>query len=93
LPKPHEAPDIPFIKRLLDTPGPRAERAIVHEVVWGSRFLTRHALFPPEESFPDVAFVDNYVEMRTLPKEKVVVQSVLMVIRITLEGCDSAATE
>ena len=31
-------------------------------------------LSPPEVSFPDVAFVDNYGEMRTLLKEKAVVQ-------------------
>ena len=39
-----ETPGVPFIQQLLDTRGPEAERAIVHEVVWGSRFLTRHAL-------------------------------------------------
>jgi 2-polyprenyl-6-methoxyphenol hydroxylase-like FAD-dependent oxidoreductase len=39
-----EAPDVPFIQQLLDTRGPQAERAVVHEVVWSSRFLTRHAL-------------------------------------------------
>lgn len=39
-----ESPDVPFMQHLLDTRGPEGERAVVHAVVWGSRFLTRHAL-------------------------------------------------
>jgi 2-polyprenyl-6-methoxyphenol hydroxylase-like FAD-dependent oxidoreductase len=39
-----EEPDPPFLQKILDTRGPQAERAIIHDVVWGSRFLTRHAI-------------------------------------------------
>ena len=39
-----ETPDAAYVQQLLDTRGPDRERAVVHEVVWGSRFLTRHAL-------------------------------------------------
>ncbi|HZQ56038.1 MAG TPA: FAD-dependent oxidoreductase [Bryobacteraceae bacterium] len=39
-----ENPDIPFLQELLDTRGPKSERTVVHEVFWGSRFLTHHAL-------------------------------------------------
>jgi 2-polyprenyl-6-methoxyphenol hydroxylase-like FAD-dependent oxidoreductase len=39
-----EEPDAPFLQKVLDTRGPQAERAIIHDVVWGSRFLTRHAI-------------------------------------------------
>lgn len=39
-----EAPGVSFIQLLLDARGPQAEHTTVHEVVWGSRFLTRHAL-------------------------------------------------
>lgn len=39
-----EHPSISFLQELLDTRGPTRERAIIQEVVWGSRFLTRHAL-------------------------------------------------
>lgn len=37
-----QQPDIAFIQQLLDTRGPVAQRAIVHEVVWGSRFRIHH---------------------------------------------------
>lgn len=37
-----EHPDAGFVQHLLDTRGPRAERAEVHEVVWGSRFRLHH---------------------------------------------------
>lgn len=37
-----EHPDATFVQQLLDTRGPRAERAEVHEVVWGSRFRLHH---------------------------------------------------
>jgi 2-polyprenyl-6-methoxyphenol hydroxylase-like FAD-dependent oxidoreductase len=39
-----EQPDVTFLQALLDSRGPEAERATIHEVIWGSRFLTRHAL-------------------------------------------------
>lgn len=39
-----EKPDVPFLQRLIDTRGPQRERAVIHDVVWGSRFLTRHSL-------------------------------------------------
>lgn len=39
-----EHPDVTFLQKLIDARGPKAERAIIREVVWGSRFLTRHAL-------------------------------------------------
>jgi 2-polyprenyl-6-methoxyphenol hydroxylase-like FAD-dependent oxidoreductase len=39
-----EQPEVPFLQHLIDTRGPRAERAIIHDVVWGSRFLTHHSL-------------------------------------------------
>jgi 2-polyprenyl-6-methoxyphenol hydroxylase-like FAD-dependent oxidoreductase len=35
-------PDIEFVQRLLDSRGPEAKRAVVHEVVWGSRFRVEH---------------------------------------------------
>lgn len=39
-----EKPDVAFLQRLIDTRGPQRERAVIHDVVWGSRFLTRHSL-------------------------------------------------
>lgn len=39
-----ERPEVPFLQHLIDTRGPKAERAIIHDVVWGSRFLTHHSL-------------------------------------------------
>jgi len=39
-----EQPDVPFLQRLIETRGPERERAVVHDVIWGSRFLTHHAL-------------------------------------------------
>ena len=39
-----EQPDIAFVQALLDTRGPKAERAVVHEVMWGSRFRVHHRL-------------------------------------------------
>jgi 2-polyprenyl-6-methoxyphenol hydroxylase-like FAD-dependent oxidoreductase len=39
-----EEPDAPFLQKILDTRGPQAQRANIHDVVWGSRFLTRHAI-------------------------------------------------
>ncbi|MBF6482245.1 FAD-dependent oxidoreductase, partial [Nocardia cyriacigeorgica] len=38
---PHD-PDIAFVQRLLDERGPRAHRAVVEEVLWGSRFRVHH---------------------------------------------------
>lgn len=35
-------PDAAFAQNLLDTRGPAAERAEVHEVIWGSRFRIHH---------------------------------------------------
>jgi 2-polyprenyl-6-methoxyphenol hydroxylase-like FAD-dependent oxidoreductase len=37
-----EVPDIAFVQDLLDARGPQARRAVVHEVVWGSRFRVHH---------------------------------------------------
>ena len=39
-----EQPDIAYVQALLDTRGPKAERAVVHDVVWGSRFRVHHRL-------------------------------------------------
>src|SRR6185369_12391745 len=42
-----EAPDQPdaaFVQALLDTRGPERERAVVHEVLWGSRFRVHHRI-------------------------------------------------
>lgn len=42
-----EAPDQPdaaFVQALLDTRGPQRERALVHEVLWGSRFRVHHRI-------------------------------------------------
>jgi 2-polyprenyl-6-methoxyphenol hydroxylase-like FAD-dependent oxidoreductase len=37
-------PDITFLQQLLDTRGPQTERAVIRDILWGSRFLTRHAV-------------------------------------------------
>ncbi|GAA4596423.1 NAD(P)/FAD-dependent oxidoreductase [Planotetraspora phitsanulokensis] len=37
-----KVPGVEFVQRLLDARGPKATRAIVHEVVWGSRFHVQH---------------------------------------------------
>jgi 2-polyprenyl-6-methoxyphenol hydroxylase-like FAD-dependent oxidoreductase len=37
-----QQPDVAFIQHLLDARGPSAQRATVHEVVWGSRFRVHH---------------------------------------------------
>lgn len=37
-----EHPDAAFVQRLLDRRGPRRERAVVGEVLWGSRFRIHH---------------------------------------------------
>ena len=37
-----EHPDVDFVQALLDDRGPERERAIVKEVVWGSRFRVHH---------------------------------------------------
>ncbi|MEP6874292.1 MAG: FAD-dependent monooxygenase [Burkholderiales bacterium] len=42
-----EAPDEPdaaFVQALLDTRGPEREAAVVHEVLWGSRFRVHHRI-------------------------------------------------
>jgi 2-polyprenyl-6-methoxyphenol hydroxylase-like FAD-dependent oxidoreductase len=39
-----ERPEVPFLQHLIDTRGPKAKRAIIHDIVWGSRFLTHHSL-------------------------------------------------
>jgi 2-polyprenyl-6-methoxyphenol hydroxylase-like FAD-dependent oxidoreductase len=39
-----EHPDVSFLQQLVDARGPSAERAVIHDIVWGSRFLTHHAL-------------------------------------------------
>lgn len=39
-----EHPDIDYMQRLLDARGPERERAIVKEVIWGSRFRVHHRL-------------------------------------------------
>lgn len=37
-----EQPDAAYVQALLDARGPQRERALVHEVVWGSRFRVHH---------------------------------------------------
>ncbi|GAA3000643.1 FAD-dependent oxidoreductase [Streptosporangium longisporum] len=37
-----EHPDVAFVQGLLDGRGPKRERAVVNEVVWGSRFRVHH---------------------------------------------------
>jgi 2-polyprenyl-6-methoxyphenol hydroxylase-like FAD-dependent oxidoreductase len=39
-----EQPDVAFVQALLDTRGPQRERALVHEVLWGSRFRVHHRI-------------------------------------------------
>jgi len=39
-----EHPDAAYVQALLDTRGPQAERAVVREVLWGSRFRVHHRL-------------------------------------------------
>jgi 2-polyprenyl-6-methoxyphenol hydroxylase-like FAD-dependent oxidoreductase len=40
---PHE-PDVAFVQQLLDARGPQAERAVVRDVIWGSRFRIHHGV-------------------------------------------------
>ncbi len=43
----NDAPELPtteFLQRMIDARGPKAERAVIRDTLWGSRFLTRHAL-------------------------------------------------
>ncbi|TQS26661.1 NAD(P)/FAD-dependent oxidoreductase [Microbispora sp. KK1-11] len=37
-------PDVAFVQELVDARGPRRRRAIVHEVIWGSRFRVHHRI-------------------------------------------------
>lgn len=37
-------PDIGYLQALLDSRGPASERAVVHDVLWGSRFRVHHRL-------------------------------------------------
>jgi 2-polyprenyl-6-methoxyphenol hydroxylase-like FAD-dependent oxidoreductase len=39
-----EQPDAAFVQALLDTRGPQRQRALVHEVLWGSRFRVHHRI-------------------------------------------------
>jgi 2-polyprenyl-6-methoxyphenol hydroxylase-like FAD-dependent oxidoreductase len=39
-----EHPDAAFLQELIDARGPSAGRAVIHNIVWGSRFLAKHAL-------------------------------------------------
>ncbi|MFD1535706.1 FAD-dependent oxidoreductase [Nonomuraea guangzhouensis] len=39
-----QRPDVAFVQRLLDERGPEAEPAVVHEVIWGSRFRVHHRI-------------------------------------------------
>jgi 2-polyprenyl-6-methoxyphenol hydroxylase-like FAD-dependent oxidoreductase len=39
-----EQPDIGYVQALLDARGPASERAVVHDVLWGSRFRVHHKL-------------------------------------------------
>jgi 2-polyprenyl-6-methoxyphenol hydroxylase-like FAD-dependent oxidoreductase len=39
-----EHPDVAFVQALLDTRGPEREKAVVHEVLWGSRFRVQHRI-------------------------------------------------
>ena len=39
-----EHPDAAFVQALLDTRGPQREPALVHEVLWGSRFRVHHRI-------------------------------------------------
>ena len=37
-------PQVGFLQQLVDTRGPRAERPVIKEVIWGSRFFVRHGV-------------------------------------------------
>ena len=37
-------PQVGFMQELVDTRGPRAERPVVKDIIWGSRFLVRHGV-------------------------------------------------
>ncbi len=39
-----EQPDVPFLQEIMDARGPESERALIHDVVWSSRFLTHHSI-------------------------------------------------
>ncbi|HUR08447.1 MAG TPA: FAD-dependent oxidoreductase [Nonomuraea sp.] len=39
-----QQPDAAFVQQLLDERGPEAEPAVVHEVIWGSRFRVHHRI-------------------------------------------------
>jgi 2-polyprenyl-6-methoxyphenol hydroxylase-like FAD-dependent oxidoreductase len=39
-----EQPDVAFLQKIMDARGPKSERAVIHDVLWGSRFLTYHAI-------------------------------------------------
>ncbi|MFC7548758.1 FAD-dependent oxidoreductase [Plantactinospora sp. GCM10030261] len=39
-----KVPDSAFVQQLLDTRGPQARPAVVHEVIWGSRFRVHHRI-------------------------------------------------
>jgi 2-polyprenyl-6-methoxyphenol hydroxylase-like FAD-dependent oxidoreductase len=39
-----EQPDTAFVQALLDTRGPQRQPAVVHEVLWGSRFRVHHRI-------------------------------------------------
>jgi 2-polyprenyl-6-methoxyphenol hydroxylase-like FAD-dependent oxidoreductase len=39
-----EHPDVSFLQQVIETRGPERERAVVHDVIWGSRFFVKHAL-------------------------------------------------
>jgi 2-polyprenyl-6-methoxyphenol hydroxylase-like FAD-dependent oxidoreductase len=37
-------PEVGFMQELVDTRGPRAERPVIKDVIWGSRFLVQHGV-------------------------------------------------
>jgi 2-polyprenyl-6-methoxyphenol hydroxylase-like FAD-dependent oxidoreductase len=37
-------PQVGFLQQLVDARGPRAERPVIKEVIWGSRFFVRHGV-------------------------------------------------
>jgi 2-polyprenyl-6-methoxyphenol hydroxylase-like FAD-dependent oxidoreductase len=37
-------PQIGFMQELVDTRGPRAERPVIKDIIWGSRFLVQHGV-------------------------------------------------
>ncbi len=39
-----EVPDIAYVQALLDARGPQRDRAVVREVIWGSRFRVHHRI-------------------------------------------------